>query len=77
MRPNGVCATEIGVVINDKDEIEEVYFKGGCPGNATGLASLLKGLDKKTVISKLKGITCGSKKSSCPDQLASFLDRLT
>lgn len=74
-RPTGVCANYITIEINDKDNtISSVSFMGGCPGNALGLASVLKGKNIKEVIELLKGIKCGVKDTSCPDQLARALE---
>jgi len=68
----GTCAKEIGVIVKD-NIIEEVKFVGGCDGNTKGLASLLKGMKVEEVITKLKDITCRTKPTSCPDQLAKIL----
>ena len=69
----GTCAKEIGVIVKD-NIIEEVKFVGGCDGNTKGLASLLKGMKVEEVITKLKDITCRTKPTSCPDQLAKILE---
>lgn len=71
-RPTGVCASEIRVCHNN-DHIVSVEFKGGCHGNAQGMAQLLKGMSCDEAASKLDGITCGRKGTSCPDQLAQAL----
>ena len=70
--PNGVCSRKIIVEIED-DIIESVEFVGGCPGNTLGIASLVKGMKVSEVESKLEGIKCGFKKTSCPNELATFL----
>ncbi len=72
-RPSGVCASQIEFSIGKDDIIEEVQFTGGCSGNAQGVASLVKGLKVEEVIRRLKGIRCGYKSTSCPDQLAQAL----
>lgn len=60
--------------INEKtNKIIDVCFIGGCPGNTQGLSTLLKNMDVDIVISKLKGIRCGTKSTSCPDQLSCAL----
>ena len=69
----GICATAIDVVLNDDDTVESVVFTGGCPGNHLGIAALVKGMKREEVIKRLSGIRCGSKASSCPDQLAKAL----
>ncbi|MGL5963464.1 MAG: TIGR03905 family TSCPD domain-containing protein [Fusobacteriaceae bacterium] len=68
----GVCAKEISYKLED-GVITAIKFHGGCDGNTTGLENLLTGLSKESVISKLKGIDCRGKGTSCPDQLAKLL----
>lgn len=71
-KTSGVCAREISFKI-ENDEVKEVLFKGGCSGNTQGLSALLAGMKVKDVIARLSGLTCGSKETSCPDQLAKAL----
>ncbi|MGH4051497.1 MAG: TIGR03905 family TSCPD domain-containing protein [Clostridium sp.] len=73
--PKGVCANKINFEIVD-NIITEVIFIGGCPGNALGVSTLLKGMEVNAAIKKLKGITCGNKSTSCPDQFALALEKL-
>ena len=74
-KPKWVCSQEI--VINVEDGvIQEVKFIGGCPGNTVGVASLLKGMKVEDAISRLKGIDCGGKGTSCPDQLSKALEEI-
>lgn len=73
--PKGVCSRLITIEIND-GIIESVQFTGGCNGNANGLAALAKGMRIEDVIERLEGIKCGSKQTSCPDQLARALKEL-
>ena len=74
-KPKWVCSQEI--VINVEDGvIQEVKFIGGCPGNTVGVASLLKGMKLEDAISRLKGIDCGGKGTSCPDQLSKALEEI-
>ena len=54
--------------------IESVAVVGGCNGNLKGMCSLLKGLRAEEAVSRLKGLTCGSKQTSCPDQIALALE---
>lgn len=68
----GVCATSIDVELND-GIIESVSFTGGCNGNLQGISKLVKGMNAKEAIDKLRGTTCGFKSTSCPDQLANAL----
>ncbi|MBW9156605.1 TIGR03905 family TSCPD domain-containing protein [Clostridium tagluense] len=73
--PKGVCSKSINFeIVNDK--ITEVVFTGGCPGNLIGISSLVKGMGVQEAIKKLKGISCGDKSTSCPDQLALALEEL-
>lgn len=72
--PKGICARHITVELDDNDVIQDVEFVGGCDGNHKGIISLCKGMDAKTAAERLKGIRCGSKSSSCPDQLACALE---
>ncbi|MBQ5864565.1 MAG: TIGR03905 family TSCPD domain-containing protein [Bacteroidales bacterium] len=72
----GVCSRQIHVEIDDQGRISEAYFVGGCHGNTQGVCSLVKGMKMEDVISRLKGITCGNKTTSCPDQLALMLEKI-
>lgn len=74
-KTNGVCSSEIKFDIKD-NKIKEVLFVGGCPGNALGLSSLLKGMNINEAIEKLSGIKCGKKSTSCPDQLSKALTNI-
>ncbi|MBQ9245322.1 TIGR03905 family TSCPD domain-containing protein [bacterium] len=68
----GTCCKLMQVVITD-GKIEDAQFYGGCNGNLQGIKSLIKGMSVDDVIEKLKGIQCGGKLTSCPDQLAQCL----
>ena len=70
--PVGVCAYEMIIKI-ENDIIEFVKISGGCPGNSLGLTNLVKGMHIDEAIKRLKGIDCGGKGTSCPDQLAKAL----
>ena len=67
--PKGVCSTEFNFKINN-NIIEDMSIKNGCPGNLIGISKLCIGKDVDEIISKLKGIKCGAKNTSCPDQIA-------
>lgn len=69
----GVCSKEINFDIVE-NKIKNVSFIGGCDGNLLGISSLVEGMDINEVISRLRGIQCGSKDTSCPDQLARALE---
>lgn len=71
-RTQGTCSQIINVDI-ENNIIKDIQFLGGCNGNLKGISALCVGLDINDVISKLKGITCGNKNTSCPDQLANCL----
>lgn len=74
-KTSGTCSTEILVDIEDGTEtINSVRFTGGCNGNLKGISSLVKGRTIDEVIDSLKGIKCGFKSTSCPDQLAKALE---
>ena len=69
----GTCSRNI-ILDMDGDTIENVQFIGGCNGNLKGLSSLIKGQKAQDVIDRVKGIKCGPKSTSCPDQLALALE---
>ena len=68
-KTKGTCAVQIKFDLNG-DIISNVKFLGGCNGNLQGISRLVEGMNVNDVASKLKGITCGYKSTSCPDQLA-------
>ena len=72
-KTKGVCASHIEFEENQK--VHNVRFIGGCSGNTQGVASLVEGMDAKEVINRLKGIRCGFKNTSCPDQLSIALEQ--
>ena len=71
-KTHGVCSSMIHVEL-DGDKIKDVDFVGGCNGNLQGISSLVKGMKVEAAIERLSGIKCGSKATSCPDQLAKAL----
>ena len=68
----GVCSKCIYFDIED-GKLTNVSYLGGCNGNLKGIGSLVEGMEIDEVIKRLEGTTCGSKKTSCPDQLAKAL----
>ncbi|MBQ7450335.1 TIGR03905 family TSCPD domain-containing protein [bacterium] len=74
-QPQGVCCREMFLDISDDNKIVGAGFQGGCGGNLQGIARLIYGLDVEEVIKRLKGINCGGKGTSCPDQLAIGLEK--
>ncbi|MBP5222061.1 MAG: TIGR03905 family TSCPD domain-containing protein [Lachnospiraceae bacterium] len=71
----GTCSTAIDVEVKD-GIIESVRFIGGCNGNTQGVSALVKGMTAREAIDRLKGIKCGSRPTSCPDQLARALESM-
>ena len=65
----GTCAVRIEFDVED-GVVKNVAFLGGCDGNHKGIAALVEGQKPEEVAKKLKGITCGRRTTSCPDQLA-------
>ena len=75
---SGTCSREIHYDIveeNGKKVVRNVRYIGGCNGNLQGLSKLVEGLPIEEVVEKLKGIRCGYKSTSCPDQLARALSQ--
>lgn len=70
----GVCSTQTHVVLNDEGKIVSIDVERGCDGNIQGICSLLIGEDALTAAEKMKGIRCGSRATSCPDQMAQCLE---
>ena len=67
-KTRGVCASKILFDL-DGDTVSNIRFIGGCSGNTQGVSALVEGMDADEVISRLEGIKCGFKNTSCPDQL--------
>ena len=72
-QPQGVCSKMMQIKIKD-EIIFDIEIVGGCNGNLSGISNLVKGMKVKEVISRLAGIPCGSRATSCPDQLAHALN---
>lgn len=70
--PQGVCSQMMEIEL-DGDTIKEVIVTGGCHGNLQGINKLIAGMNVDEAISKLEGIRCGFKPTSCPDQMAKAL----
>ena len=71
-KTSGVCSQRILFDV-ENNKVVNVQFIGGCNGNLKGIAALVEGMDVDTVIERVQGVTCGMKKTSCPDQLAQAL----
>ena len=75
-KPQGVCSKLIQFYI-ENNKIRNVGFVGGCNGNLQGISRLIEGMDVDEAISRMEGIHCGYKSTSCPDQLAKALKEAT
>jgi uncharacterized protein (TIGR03905 family) len=73
-KTSGTCARTIDFDISEEGIITDVVFNGGCSGNQQGISSLVRGKPATEIISLLKGIECGKRPTSCPDQLARALE---
>lgn len=71
-KTKGTCSQRILFEIVD-GKVMNVQFIGGCNGNLQGISKLVEGMDATEVIQRIKGIQCGMKPTSCPDQLATAL----
>ena len=74
-KPNGVCSYEMIIEV-EEDIVKKVTIVGGCAGNTVGVSKLVEGMKIDEVIKRLKGIHCGYKGTSCPDQLARALEEI-
>lgn len=75
-RPRGICAQEIIVDLDEQDVIRNLEIIGGCDGNHKGISALVKGMKAQDAVERLKGIPCGPRSTSCPDQLAVGLEQI-
>lgn len=73
--PEGVCSHEMIIEV-EGDTIKKVAIEGGCAGNTVGVSRLVEGMKIEEAIKRLKGIQCGYKGTSCPDQLARALEEI-
>lgn len=71
---SGVCSRQITFDL-EGDTVKNVHFAGGCPGNLRGICSLAEGMEVDDLIKRVKGIRCGGKPTSCPDQLSIALSQ--
>ena len=69
----GVCSMQTTVELDEQGVIRKVDVVGGCNGNLKGIMSLLPGMTAEEAIARMEGITCGLRKTSCPDQIAQCL----
>ena len=71
-KTKGTCSQRIFFELED-NKVKNVQFLGGCNGNLKGISALVEGMDIDDVIARTEGISCGMKRTSCPDQLAQAL----
>lgn len=74
-KTTGTCSQAINFDVED-GIVKNVKFIGGCNGNTQGVGALVEGMKATEVIEKLKGIKCGMRSTSCPDQLAKALEQV-
>jgi uncharacterized protein (TIGR03905 family) len=74
-KTSGTCSQEM-IIETDGDIVKKVTIVGGCMGNTQGISKLVEGMKIDDVIARLKGIPCGYKGTSCPDQLAKALEEI-
>ncbi len=73
--PRGVCSRKMIIEVED-GKVKNLEVVGGCNGNLTGISKLVEGMSVDEVISRLEGIRCGAKPTSCPAQLAEALKQI-
>jgi uncharacterized protein (TIGR03905 family) len=74
-KTRGTCSRQVNIEVED-GVVTACSFVGGCSGNTQGVASLVVGMKVEDAVAKLKGIKCGFKPTSCPDQLALALEKI-
>ena len=72
-KTQGTCSRQIDIDIED-GVIVKAQYTGGCSGNTQGVAALVAGMTVEDAISRLKGIHCGPRPTSCPDQMSKALE---
>ncbi len=75
-KTKGTCSQMIEIDLDQEGRISDVQFHGGCSGNLQGISHLVRGMKADDVIARLKGIRCGIKATSCPDQFACALEAI-
>ena len=75
-RPSGVCSQEMRVELDDQGIIRDLKVVGGCSGNLQGISALVRDMPAQEAIARLRGIRCGFKPTSCPDQLAQGREKI-
>lgn len=74
-KTQGTCSTHIELDV-ENDRVVEIAFWGGCNGNLQGVSRLVMGMSVSEILTKLEGIRCGSRATSCPDQLCRALHEM-
>ena len=74
--PRGVCSRKMCVELDEQGVITSLQVEGGCSGNLQGISALVKGMRAEEAAERMKGIRCGFKNTSCPDQLAQGLEAI-
>lgn len=74
-KTQGTCSSHIELEVED-GIIQSVVYWGGCNGNLQGISRLVKGMSISEVITRLEGIRCGARSTSCPDQLCKALHKM-
>ena len=74
--PQGVCSRMYEITVGDDGILEDIRIEGGCNGNLKGLGQLMVGRPIAEVAGLLEGVQCGSKGTSCPDQIAKALRQM-
>ena len=74
VKTKGTCSSAVEFEL-ENGKIINVAFSGGCNGNTTGISKLCEGMEAKELVQRLKGIRCGFKNTSCPDQLAQAVEK--
>lgn len=72
-KPVGVCSKEILLNI-EQGILKDIKIIGGCDGNLKGIVALIKDMPVEEIVKKLKGIKCGLRPTSCPDQIANAIE---
>ena len=70
----GTCARQVSFEV-ENNKVTGVRFEGGCNGNLQGVSRLVEGMELEEAIRRMRGIRCGYKNTSCPDQLAQALEQ--
>lgn len=71
--PRGTCSRKIEFEL-ENGIVKNMRFTGGCSGNTMGLSQLVEGMPAKDIVARLKGVRCGMRPTSCPDQMALALE---